>query len=96
MTLFYLLIITYSLFMIYIAFYLRKKLSGNLVFLTILSSVILLCTPLHPLFLYGGIILLHISGILNDYYMSGKMDYQHLLIRGIFSLGVLFLYFFIR
>lgn len=62
----------------------------------ILDSLILFLTPLSKIFLYSGLFLLMIVAIINGFILNGFPNWQHLLVRIIFSIFIIWLYRYLK
>lgn len=91
--------ILYSVLMIFACVKSEKPLKGNPVIiigsiLVLLTNIrMVLETPLAIIPLLVGIILIHTGAIMNGKELHGKINLRHHMVRGIFSVILLVLYF---
>ncbi|WP_150267466.1 hypothetical protein [Paenibacillus tepidiphilus] len=85
-------IVLYALLMAAAAIIKYPSLGLTLTAANVLSSVALLCTPLHPLFLPIGLVGLLGCALRNGYMLQGHIQPLHVLVRCGISLALYFVY----
>ncbi|URZ86619.1 hypothetical protein [Floricoccus penangensis] len=88
----YLILALYGILLAYSLISLRKKCSlpNRLSFFNLLGSFFLLISWTNKIFVPLGLIILLITGLLNGYFMNGKVNLKHLVVKTILSAILLY------